>query len=179
MAETLQSGHQRKVDTLMSHMDSIRNFIYFRINRQLHDSMDLCQETFIRAIQHSSVPTNDGECFAWLCGIAKNVMLEYYRQTGKDLEVRKHFSSGQIQLDTDVVAAGFETDVVQDYTAAVFSALAPMHKDVLNRKYIKGQDVRSIAKAMGRSETGVQSLLARARESFKQHWTMLAKPDES
>lgn len=60
----------------------------------------------------------------------------------------------------------------------VLSELNPRHQEVLIHKYVEGQSMKDIAKAIGISEKAVESRLTRGREAFRTEYARLLSSKE-
>jgi RNA polymerase sigma factor (sigma-70 family) len=60
----------------------------------------------------------------------------------------------------------------------ILQSLPRRYAEVIEAKYGDGLSVEEIAKTMGVTQTTVQSLLARARESFKSKWLATMGPEK-
>ena len=114
--------------------------------------------------------------YTWFCQICRNVIADHYRRGGR--------SSGRVALIEDLPNARAileslaapaadepESGAVREQlcrvVAATLDALPGRYGDALEWKYIDGLSVREIARRLGLGEKAAESLLTRARESFR------------
>lgn len=121
---------------------------------------DLTQETFLVAVRAAG---NDVEVtLPWLIGVARNKLLEHWRRERREagrLARRAAFEHG------DVDGPGPATEVVE-----ALGHLPPLHRIALTLRYLDDLPVNEVASAIGKSLHATESILARARASFKKHY---------
>ena len=108
---------------------------------------------------------------SWMCGIARNCVLEHHRDTTKQDRAVK--SLGHIQAGQSDPTVPPQQDTVEDVRMRVNLSLAQMpelYSRVLVMKYVHRKSTREIAGCLGRSEKAVESLLGRARDAFRRHF---------
>jgi RNA polymerase sigma-70 factor (ECF subfamily) len=133
---------------------------------------EVVQMTFIRCVR--SIRTFDsarGRLLGWLKAVARNEAHTYLKMPGK---VSFNDSSVDVAawLTERIDRTPLSDDALarQDVQLLVADTLALMNgrqRDVLVAKYIEGLKVAEIAAKMNASEKTVESLLSRARESFR------------
>ena len=155
------------------HVDRIYNYIYYRTGNQ-HDAEDLTARVFFRAIQHISHYQDQGAPFAaWLFSITRNMLANWYRDTGKwklvplDNMLRQQVEDGP----------EFSTEKGQDREEllAAIRRLPPERQDLLILKYVEQMTNYEIGQMMGRSEGAIKSLYHRTLRSLRTEMTDQAK----
>lgn len=165
-------------DRLLRHTDRVFNYLFFRVQRRREDAHDLCQDTLLRAFRSASAPDDVDECYLWLCGIARNVLREYYRRQRKvsegmrELEARARVCSPDGNVPEDN-----RDDATAHWTALTLSALPPSYREVLRGKYCDGLSTQALAANLRKSEHAVESLLSRARDAFRNAWRQTLHED--
>jgi RNA polymerase sigma-70 factor (ECF subfamily) len=151
---------------------SPRLLAYIRRNLDNPDeALDLLQETLISASQ--SLPTYSRKVpfFAWLCGIARHEISDYFRK-----KKIKTFLFSRLPFLEELADQAFgpeEEMVANDLKKRVKKVLASINEGysaILRLKYIDGDSVKEIAKKLGLSPKAVESRLTRARVAFKKAW---------
>ncbi len=99
---------------------------------------------------------------AWLFGIARNVVLEHYRKTGRRMAAaRRYEAEFAVQL-------GSSQEVDGDHPVLDALARLPEHmQEVLWLRYWDGLEVAEIAQVLGVTQTNVRVRLHRARARIK------------
>ena len=127
---------------------------------------DVTQETWLTAVRRlRSFDPEKGSFIAWLCGIAANATRNALRSR------RRHAKRSRPLGSTDDAPAGAPDPVAIEKAERVALALAalPEHYEaVLRAKYLDQMTVEAIATVRGDSVKAVESLLARARQAFRE-----------
>ena len=133
---------------------------------------EIAQRTFVRSVRsiRQFDPTR-GTLAGWLKGICRNeartVLSREHREVllsqigAEDLDVLDGIEV--VSLPDEVMA----TQEVQCLVNETILGLCSRYRDVLIRKYLRGEPVATIASEWGQSEKAVESLLSRSREAFK------------
>ena len=132
--------------------------------RDRQNCEDLLQETVL-ALAESFDHYDAGKPFVpWAIGVAKNKLLNYYRQHGRDRHV----------FDAELLAQiGTRFDDRSDDLKARHSALqhcmermAQASRAILEMRYVRGMGYEEIAEKVGRSTAGVANNLYRSRKAL-------------
>ncbi len=144
-----------------------RNFatLYRFFANKSYDAIDdLVQETMVRALRSASKYRGEASFAAWLCGIARYVLLDHLR--GRKPE--------QLQPELDSVAALGTTPsqhALRNEEARLLTAALrhlPIDQQItLELTYWEGFSGAEVAEILGVSPHTVRSRLARARESLE------------
>jgi RNA polymerase sigma-70 factor (ECF subfamily) len=122
------------------------------------------QETWLMAVRR--VRTFDPErarFSTWLRGIATNVLRNQFRRTRS-----KQPLQGLDGLDKEAAVAGPEPREVAERIGRALSRLHDRYEAVLQAKYLDQQSVEQIARAWQETPKAIESLLARARQAFRE-----------
>ncbi|MBN2129705.1 MAG: sigma-70 family RNA polymerase sigma factor [Sedimentisphaerales bacterium] len=133
---------------------------------------EIAQRTFVRSVR--SIRRFDpgrGTLADWLRGICRNeartLLARDCREiplsqiAARDLEVLERIDD--VPLPEEVMAQREVQGLVNETVFGLYDR----YRDVLIRKYLKGEPVATIASESGQSEKAVESLLSRSREAFK------------
>ncbi|MBC2682556.1 sigma-70 family RNA polymerase sigma factor [Corynebacterium sp. 4HC-13] len=153
---------------------------YMRRRSDIDAAADLTAEVFVRAWNSRSQLFHAHHQLAWLYGIARNVLLEYYRRsehtqtslrtdTDDSTYLRSEFFTDVTQTSESTFAAPDETALVNttlDIRQAL-STLAPADQEILTLHAWEGLDSAELAEALdiGTSAARVRLHRARARLS--------------
>lgn len=157
---------------------TLLDFVQLRFGVSREKSEEIVQMTFVRCVR--SIGTFDpdrGRLFPWLKTVAGNEARSCTRgraelpmSTVSDEAIRWLADAiDQTPLPDELLA----TKDTQLLIRECLNELSARHHQVLVRKYVDGWKVARIAAGIGVSEKAVESLLSRARESFKK--VLLAK----
>lgn len=124
---------------------------------------DLTQQTFVEAVRQRERFNGRSEIVTWLCAIGRNKLVDHYRRHGRD--ERRHRQLVDLhRLEAEAPWRAYET---RDAVEAAIAQLPPDQRLALLFRHMDGLSVREVAAAIGRSEKATESLLARARDTFR------------
>jgi RNA polymerase sigma-70 factor (ECF subfamily) len=147
-----------------THFERLSAYVQWRCGglRDLAD--DVLQETWLTAVRRlSAFDPGKGSFFNWLCGIASNTARNAIRARR-----RASFRIRPLAPKYDLVTPDTR-DATQkaERVAEALAELPDHYEEVLRAKYFDRQTVEDIANARGDSHKAVESLLARARQAFR------------
>ncbi len=146
------------------HVEDVFGLIYYLIGGDLGGAEEVCQETWLIAIERfDSFDPHKGKFRDWLTGIARHRVLRHYRcATYQTLDDRPDGL-------TDALAPLESLEEIEraDVVRAALLCLDKDRRRVLLDKYIDELPVAEIAARMGRSAKAVESLLSRARSQLR------------
>jgi RNA polymerase sigma-70 factor (ECF subfamily) len=130
---------------------------------------EIVQETWLTAVRRMRrFDPRRASFLAWLRGIAGNVLRNRLRSR---LARKSHREPLRSEPPSDASA---ETDLIEreraERVAAALADLPEQYEAVLRAKYLDSASVAQIAEASGQTAKAVESLLARAREAFRQKY---------
>jgi RNA polymerase sigma-70 factor (ECF subfamily) len=128
------------------------------------DVDDLVQETLLHAWRNRDQYRGDAPLDSWLLGIARNRV----RMRRRSDRTRGALDDALRAIDREE----FPDDVVgsAETIGAVRRALESLEadqRDVLLRRYFRGQSIRTIARTLGETQKAIESRLHRAREALR------------
>lgn len=171
-AKTQKSPSVRDDATaLMTALPRLYGYFYPRVGGHKPLAEDLTQDTMLAAVRSGKSPTSPDELMAWLFAIARNKLIDHYRK--QDREKR---NLGQRVEDDDLgVQPGLpdldlESLPLREEVTATLAELNPRYQAAIVLRYFDGCDVSTVAQALFLSESATQSLLARARNTFRSVW---------
>jgi RNA polymerase sigma-70 factor (ECF subfamily) len=165
LIERARSDRKAFGDLYELHVDRIYNYLYYRTGNQ-HDAEDLTARVFFRAIQHVSHYQDRGAPFAaWLFSIARNMLANWYRDSGRMKLVPLEVAGGQ----EGEVGPELTFQLGQDKEAllAAIRNLPPDRQDLLILKFVERMSNAEIGLLMGRSEGAIKSLYHRTLVSLR------------
>ncbi len=132
---------------------------------------DLRQETFIRVIAalHREGGVRQPERFgAFVNSICNNVLMEYYRSTGKNQQMDEtHHEIPDRILDLEGMLVSKQTSV---RVRQVLGKLSPMDRELLRAIFFEERDKDVICRDFRVDRDYLRVLLHRAKEKFKEHY---------
>jgi RNA polymerase sigma-70 factor (ECF subfamily) len=175
----MRAGDQRAFDEFFK--DSAPRLVAFIARRTALDPAtleDIVQSALIKAVRHLASYRGEAALFTWLTEICRNELADEHRKAKR--------RPAHISLDEPEAAHRWEEilrapdaeEPVSQLQAAteraeimrVLEGLPANYALVLEAKYGDGLSVETIALQLGLTEIAVQSMLARAREAFRQSW---------
>jgi len=148
------------------HVGRIYNYLYYRTGNQ-HDAEDLTARVFFRAIQHVSHYQDRGAPFAaWLFSIARNMLANWYRDSGRLKLVPLENAGGQEGEAGPELAIQLGQD--KEALLAAIRNLPPERQDLLILKFVERLSNVEIGLLLGRSEGAIKSLYHRTLVSLRE-----------
>ena len=136
---------------------------------------DLTQQTFTAAIDQRSRYDGRADTVTWLCGIARHKLADHFRAIERDERRQRRMEVRQIQLDEGTpTALGFEDRSV---IADVLRSLPASQRAVLVFVVLDDLPVAEAARLLGKSRGATESLLFRARDSFRRAFGTESRDD--
>lgn len=126
---------------------------------------ELTQQTFVEATRRHRSFDGRSDVMTWLCAIARHKLADHYRRLER--EGRRHM---QLVVREIPVAESLDPSGDADERDAIeraLRALPPTQRAALIFRHLDGLSVREIGSLLGKSDTAIESLLARARQGFR------------
>jgi len=168
-------------------LPALYRFCLHRVGRNQHLCEEVVQETLLRALRELpryEPGRAENNIFPWLTGLARN---EVQRVLGREKTAQASLQALWERLDRELAdafaridAAPLADEVLQreetrELVNATMAQLPPHYRQALEAKYVTGQSVRTIAERWRMTEKAAESLLTRARESFRAAFTALCR----
>jgi RNA polymerase sigma-70 factor, ECF subfamily len=138
---------------------------------------DVVQNTLIKAIRNLASYRGEAALFTWLTEICRHELADVHRKAARrpvhDSLDELNSASGHAQLRLPAQhepTAQIETDMRRTAVIRALRALPERYALALEAKYRDGFSVDEIAGLLGLTSTAAQSLLARARDAFRERW---------
>jgi len=143
---------------------------------------DVVQQTFCHAIEKLGSYRGEAALYAWFCRICHNCLVDYCRKSNPDgrrtvliednLEVRAVLEALTAGEQDNPESRARQSDLGR-LVQSVLDYLPGHYGDVLEWKYVEGLSVKEIAERMKTGPKAVESLLTRARSSFREAFAAL------
>lgn len=139
---------------------------------------DIVQNTLIKATRNLSRYRGEAALFTWLTQIGRHELADALRKTARrPLHVSLEDSEQAVRLASQLrlspqqePAAQAQAELAAAAVIEALNSLPERYSLALEAKYGDGLAVEEIAALLGVTTTAAQSLLARAREAFRQRW---------
>jgi len=151
-------------------------FALARVGGDPDTAQDIVQQTFCNAIERLDSYRGEAALYTWFCQICRNVVMDHYRSKGRgaarvvlleDQPNARAILESLAAPATDQPDAGAWREQVHRIVEVTLDALPGRYGDVLEWKYIDGLSVKEIANRLDLGSKAAESLLTRARESFR------------
>jgi RNA polymerase sigma-70 factor, ECF subfamily len=176
------AGEQRAFDEFFN--ASAPRLVAFVARRSALDRAsleDIVQNALIKAVRNLATYRGEAALFTWLTEICRHELADAHRKAARR---PAHVSFGEDEVDSLVAAQlrapeHHEPMSVLDAAtqrAAVMQVLRSLpehYARALEAKYGDGMSVEDVGRELGLSGIAAQSLLARARETFRRRWLQM------
>ncbi len=183
LVERLLRGDARAFDQFFNeYYPKLFRFVKRRLPEDPAAAEDVAQATLCRALESLRTWRGEAALMTWLCTLCRRELSVRWRDA-------RHFAAAPALVEDDPeVRAALESLLAtqgsdplmlagqQELRAAICAALdylPPPYADVLEWKYVRDMSVAEISLRLGRSAKATESLLTRARESFRETFTLL------
>jgi RNA polymerase sigma-70 factor (ECF subfamily) len=179
----LRRGDEAAYDELFRvHAQKVYRFALARIGNP-ETAEDLVQSTLTLAIQKLDQYRGEASLLTWLCAFCRFEILNLRRRNrtrGDEVELPDDLPTVARALDLvgGSQAEAPETRLLRKETAylvrSLLDRLPARYGDVLDWKYQEGLSVLEIAERLRVTPTSAQSMLARARQAFRDGYSEIA-----
>lgn len=175
----MQAGEQRAFDAFFSaYARRLGAFAARRSNLDVAAVEDIVQNSMIKAVRNLKTFRGEAALFTWLCEICRREIADARRKASRrpphdslDTEVWAHDEVVQLQAPAETEPpAEVQGASTRKAVVDTLNALPASYVAALEWKYGDGLSVEEIGQLLGITSVAAQSLLARAREAFRQHW---------
>jgi RNA polymerase sigma-70 factor (ECF subfamily) len=175
----MRAGDQRAFDEFFK--DSAPRLVAFIARRTALDPAtleDIVQSALIKAVRHLASYRGEAALFTWLTEICRNELADEHRKAKRRPTHLSLDEPDAVHRWEEMLRAPQGQEPVPQLQAAseraeimkVLESLPANYALALEAKYGDGLSVETIALQLGLTEIAVQSMLARAREAFRQRW---------
>jgi RNA polymerase sigma-70 factor (ECF subfamily) len=151
-------------------------FALARLTGDPDAARDAVQQTFCNAIERLDSYRGEAALYTWFCQICRNVIADQFRRSGRrsgrvvlleDQPDARAILESLAAPAADEPETGVLRQQVHRIVEATLDALPGRYGEALEWKYVEGLSVREIAERLKLGEKAAESLLTRARESFR------------
>jgi len=183
LVDRMRKGDSGAFDAYFNeYFPRLYRFVLPRVGSDPQATEDICQEVMVRAMRRIDSYRGEASLFTWNCQIARNAITDYWRARKRRDEVEV-----LVEDDADIGAAleSLELDISQRpdeqqsrlevlrLVEVALDRLPGAYGNALEWKYIDGLSVAEIAERLGQSVLATQSMLARARNAFREAFSIL------
>lgn len=182
LVDRLLRGDTRAFEQFFNeYYPKLYRFVKRRMPQDAAAAEDIAQGTLCRALESLRGYRGEAALFTWLCTLCRREMSARWdenrawsaapRLVEDDPAIRAALESLSVQ--TDPLRAADREQVRESILAALDYLPAP-YGDILEWKYLRDMSMAEIARRLGRSPKAVESLLTRAREAFRESFSLLS-----
>jgi RNA polymerase sigma-70 factor (ECF subfamily) len=159
-------------DLIALHSGAVYGYIIRRMAPRQDLVDDLVQEVFLAAWTHLADYRGDAPLRAWLLGIARHKVEDYYRGRLRDWTPLPDESAQPPPEASALPSLDAEMDRSRaiEKVQQILASLPEAYAIVLLWRYWERRSAQEMADSTGKSVKGIERLLARAREQFKRRW---------
>jgi len=154
--------------------DLLFAFILHHLDNDKDAASDIWQETWVVFVEKINDFQYKCGIFTWLCAIAKNKISDYYRKVKKQ-ELFKSNSKLNVDIDSEELDVELIDIETQSVVITVLANLNIEYRYLLEAKYIENKSIDEISREIGKSYKATESMLTRARESFRKQFKQIKK----
>ena len=149
-------------------VEKIYRFIYFKVSNQ-EEAQDLTSEVFLKAWNASqdAGQVTGSTLPAFLYKIARNVVIDHYRQKKQDISLEAIMETGEEPRDTDGLVEKFDIKLDLAILEKVMMELKDEYREIIVMRYIDELSTTEIADILGKTKGNVRVLQSRAIEAVK------------
>ena len=165
VAGVLRKDRKATAEFVACCSDWVYPFVCRRLMPRTDMVEDLMQEILISAWRN--LPSFRGEAGlrAWILGIARHKVEDYYRKRIREAELQDEESLAEPAVSFQIEER-LDDAADQERVQRMLAELPEAYGLALIWRYRDGKSLREMAEATGKTEKAIERLLARARESF-------------
>lgn len=169
VSAVLRNDRKATAHLVAQHADAVHGYIRHRLAPRTDLSDDVVQDVFLAAFEHLGQFRGESSLRAWLLGIARHKVEDFYRRQLKTPDPLDD-EAQEPPLDDPLPEEVIDRERARAKTYAVLQRMPERYAYVLLWRYWESRPVREIARSTGKTEKAVERILARARASFRRVW---------
>jgi RNA polymerase sigma-70 factor, ECF subfamily len=178
LVERLLAGQEAAFDEFFNgHFSRLYRFALPRLHHDGDAAEEIVQISLCKAVSGLKGYRGEAALFTWLCAICRREIAAYHeRRGGRPELVALIEETPAVRAALDSLAATSREDPeselqrreVAHLVQVTLDALPRAHGDALEWKYLQGLSVKEIAARLNLGAKAAESLLTRARKSFRE-----------
>ncbi len=172
VAAVLRKERKATAEFVSRFSDGLYAYLHRRLVPRADLIDDLLQEVFLAAWMNLERFQGRSSLRAWLHGIARHKVEDYYRQ-----QLRQPEPVAEDKLESDSAPAVeppfdkfLDREHLEAKTRHVLESLPDRYRAALLWRYWEKRSAQEMASQTGKSEKAIECLLARARQQFRRRW---------
>ena len=171
VAAVLRKDRKATAEFVARYADDLHSYVRSRLAPRYEQVDDLVQEVFLAAWESLGNYRGTGSLQAWVIGIARHKVEDYYRER---LRAPESIEDSDQEPAAAVSGSDFHQFLDQDQlrknTWRVLAGLSEQYRLALVWRYWEKASAREMALKTGKTEKAIERLLARARAEFRERW---------
>ncbi len=160
----------------------IYRFARVRLGGDDDAAEEVAQTVLIKALQKIDGFRGEAALFSWLCTFCRHEVSAWLRRRGRTAPAAVTDDSIEARAVLDAIAALSTDDPEQEFERRELSRLVHTtldhlpgrYGDALAWKYLEGAPVEEIGRRLGLGYKAAESLLTRARQTFREAFTIVS-----
>lgn len=153
--------------------DRIYNFLLIKTNGNLEAVEEIFGETIYSIVKSIVNIKSDKNIWGWICQIASRRLYDYIKKYKKSENNVEFINDISFSEDSTIEELLKKEKLLMINIA--MDSLKPDFKKVLEFKYIKEMSQKEIADKLNKTESSIENMLFRARETLKKKLLNLSK----
>jgi len=171
VAEVLRKDRKATAEFVARYADHVYSYVRRRLIPRADFAEDLVQDVFLAAWENLEKFRGESALRTWLLGIARHKVEDHYRKRLRELPLQdEHETTRDEPASSDDLDEALVRRQTGQTTQEILKTLPETYSVILLWRYWEKRSLRDIAVQIGRTEKGVERLLARARQQFKKRW---------
>lgn len=185
LTNRLLAGEERAFSAFFDeNFSRLYRFALARLSDDPEAARDITQSALSRALKKIHLYRGESALFTWLCVICRHEIADWWK---KQSRYREHIVLTEDYPDIRAVVEALDAPSggspqqqyqqleVSRLIQVTLDRLPPKYGNALEWKYIEGYSVKEIAARLGLSAEATQSVLARAKRSFREIYSTLTQ----
>ncbi|MEX0896306.1 MAG: RNA polymerase sigma factor [Patescibacteria group bacterium] len=169
----LRLGDPDAVAYWLQHYEQwLERFVATKVSEK-SDVQELVQDIFMSCLQHLPLYRGDAAIRTWMISVARHEIADYYRKKYAK-KALKLLPLSELLLSAKVNDA----HDVAEQVGAVLSRMSTRSRELLMQKYVDGKAVATIAQEQDSKEKAVEARLYRARNEFREQYSLVLDLEE-
>jgi RNA polymerase sigma-70 factor (ECF subfamily) len=169
VAAILRRDRKAAARFVAEYADYVYSYVRHRLAPRGEAVEDVVQEVFLAALGSLSQFAGTSGLRAWLLGIARHKVEDYYRRQLRQPEPLDATDDGGPVADVPMEEV-IDRERLEAKTRIVLRQLPESYGVALLWRYWENRSVREMADTTGKTEKAIERLLARARARFRELW---------
>ena len=184
LVKQLLAGDERAFEQFFEeNFARLYRFALVRLSDDPDAAREVAQITLTRALRKLATYRAESALFTWLCAICRNETSDWLARQGRYREhivLVEDFPEVQAAVDSFQLPDQMSPEhhyrrvEVLRLIQVALDRLPPKYGDILEWKYIEGHSIKDISARLNIGSEATQSLLARAKRSFAEIYSILA-----